>query len=138
MTTNDSFSIDIALRHASFTPEHISNALSITPRLSHDAGQHKKGLPKGWNWFYAILHDGNTLDDYENALSRTVLFLEKNSTFWRDFIGEQGEVELILNHTLLNEPAQGDLCLQLYLASEFMRRLSALGVGLRIQGWKRD
>ena len=138
MTIYDSFCIDIALRHPSFPPEHISEALSITPRLSDNAGQHNNGLPKGWTHFYATLQEGNSPDDYENALSRAVLFLEKNSAFWRDFIGGQGEVELVVNHTLLEEPAQGDLCLQLHLGPDFLRRLSALGVGLRVQGWKLD
>jgi len=138
MTTNDSFSIHIALRHPSFTPEHISKALSITPRWSENPGQHNKGLPKGWTHFYAALQEGNTPDDYENALSKAVLFLEKNNAFWRDLIGGQGEVELVVNHTLPEEPARGDLCLQLHLGADFLGRLSALGVGLRVQGWKRD
>jgi len=138
MTANDSFTIDIALRHPSCTPEHISKALSVKPRASHNAGSKIESLPKGWTNFYATLQRGDSASDYENALSRAILFIEKNGSFWRDFIGGQGEVELILNHTLLEEPAQGDLCLQLRLGPKFLRRLSALGVGLRVQGWKRD
>ena len=119
-------------------PEHISDALSIKPHASHKAGHQIASLPKRWTHFYATSQKGDSTRDYENALRRAVLFIEKNAAFWRDFISGQGEVELILNHTLLEEPAQGDLCLQLHLAPDFLRRLSALGVGLRVQGWKRD
>jgi len=137
MTTQDSFSIDIALRHPSCTPEHISDALSIKPRASRKAGHQIAGLPKSWTHFYATLQKGDSTPDYENALRRAVLFIEKNAAFWPDFIGEQGEVELILNHTLLEEPARGDLCLQLHLPPDFLRRLSALGIGLSVQAWNR-
>ena len=138
MSTNDSFSIDIALRHPSLTLEHISNALAIAPRWSDNTGQHNKGLSKGRTRLYATLQEGNSPGDYENALSRAVRFLEENGAFWRDFVDGEGEVELVVNHTLLEEPEQGDLSLQLHLGPDFLRRLSALNVGVRVQGWKRD
>jgi len=137
MTANDSFSIDIALRHPSCTRERISKALSIKPRASHRGGSKIENRPKSWTHFFATLQKGDCPDDYENALNRAVLFIEKNAAFWPDFIGGQGEVELILNHTLLEERARGDLCLRLHLRPDFLRRLSALGIGLRIQGWNR-
>jgi hypothetical protein len=138
MTAKDSFSIDIALSHPSCTPEHISHALSIQPRASHKAGHEISNLRKSRTHFYATLQKGDSAVDYENALSSAVLFIEKNAAFWRDFISGHGEVEIILNHTLLEEPTQGDLSLQLRLQPDFLRRLSTLGIGLRVQGWNRE
>lgn len=60
MTVHDSFSIDIALRHPSCTPEYISAALSIKARSSHKAGQQTTSLPKGWTHFYATLRKGDS------------------------------------------------------------------------------
>ncbi len=36
-------------------------------------------------------------------------FLRGTPRFWRDFISGQGEVELVANHTFVEEPAQGGL-----------------------------
>ena len=85
-----------------------------TKRAGSQSHRHsKQALHQGWTHFYATLQKGDSPDDYENALSEAVHFIEKNAAFWRDFTGGQGEVELILNHMLLNEPTQGTLCLQL-------------------------
>ena len=81
MITNDPFSIDIALHHPTFTTERISNALSITSRWSADARHNIKVTPKGGTHFYATLQEGNSPEDYENALGKAVLFLEKNAAF---------------------------------------------------------
>jgi hypothetical protein len=48
----------------------------------------------------------------------------------------QAEVELILNHTLLEEAEQGDLCLKLHLEPGFLAQLSNRGIALRVQAWK--
>jgi len=77
MTAKDSFSIDIALSHPSYTPEHISHALSIKPRASHKAGHEISNLRKSWTHFCATLQKGDSAVDYENALSSAVLFIEK-------------------------------------------------------------
>jgi len=138
MTAKDSFSVDIALSHPSYTPEHISHALSIKLRASYKAGHEMSNLRKSWTHFYATLQEGDSAVEYENALSSAILFIEKNAAFWRDFIGGHGEVEIILNHTLLEKPTRGDLCLQLHLRPDFLRRLSTLGIGLRVQGWNRE
>jgi hypothetical protein len=135
MTTKDSFSIAIALRHPSYSPESISKFLSIPPFASHTSGYAFVGSRKRWTHFYATLQKGNSPTAYENALSDVVLFLEKHSTFWPDFMSGQGEVELILNHTLLGEAEHGDLCLELHLQPVFLHNLAARGIGLRVQGW---
>jgi len=64
------------------------------------------------------------------------MFLEKNAGFWADFMGGNGEVELVLNHTIEPKQQEGDEVLELYLAPAFLHNLSARGIGLRVQGWQ--
>jgi hypothetical protein len=69
-------------------------------------------------------------------LTRVVSFLKKNAAFWTDFIGENGDVELILNHTISAHEEEGDKCIELSLAPAFLKHLSSRGIGLRVQGWQ--
>jgi|HubBroStandDraft_3_1064219.scaffolds.fasta_scaffold21583_4 hypothetical protein len=135
-TTKDPFSIQIVLRHPSYSPQHISKALSLKPEWSHAVGQAFLKAPAKWTVLYATLQKGDYASDYEGALTKVALFLEKNSTFWTDFIGGDGEVELILNHTVNPQDEEGDECFELYLAPAFLGQLSSLGIGLRVQGWQ--
>jgi hypothetical protein len=132
----DHFSMDIVLRHPSYTPEAISKAPSIKPRSSWTAGQNLGARHAKWTYFHACLQEGNRSSNYENALAKVVAFLEKNATFWTDFMNGQGEVELILNHTLLEHAKQGDLCLEVHLEPVFLEHLSSRRIRLRVQGWK--
>jgi hypothetical protein len=50
--------------------------------------------------FYACLQKGDHVSDFETALHKVAFFIEKNAAFWADFTGGDGEVELILNHTI--------------------------------------
>jgi len=135
MTTfEDSFNIDIVLRHPSYSPERISTALSIEPQASWGAGRSLGKLRAQGTFFYACLQRGDSSSDYEAALADAVLFLERNSAFWNDFIGGQGEVELILNHTICPQQEEGDRCFELYLGPAFLGHLSSRGIGLRVQG----
>jgi hypothetical protein len=132
----DQFSISIVLRHPSYSPERISRALSIKPQGFHAVGDRLGGLQAKWTSFYAVLQEGIASSDYEGALSNVGLFLEKNSAFWTDFTGGNGEVELILNHTIEPQEEEGDKSLELYLAPAFLLDLSTRGIGLRVQGWQ--
>jgi hypothetical protein len=135
METKDSFSIDVALRHPSHSPETISKALSLKPRASWSAGQSVGTLPAKWTFFHARLREGNGSSDYENALGEVIAFLERNATFWADFMDGNGEVELILNYKISQQAGEGDKCLESYFSPDFLRHLSTRGIGLRIQGW---
>jgi hypothetical protein len=135
MKTKDSFSIDIVLRHPSYDPGGIANALSIKPRASHAADDKLGGSHQRRTFFHARLQEGGS-SDHEDALAKVVAFLEKNATFWTDFMNGQGEVELILNHTLLEHAEQGDLCLEVHLEPVFLEHLSSRRIRLRVQGWK--
>src|SRR5271155_4739889 len=99
-TTKDPFSIKIALRHPAYSPKKISEALSLKPEGSWAVGQKIVKAPAKWTYFDACLQKGTHVSKFEGALKNTVSFLEKNSAFWGDFIGGDGEVELILNHTI--------------------------------------
>ena len=46
-----------------------------------------------------------------------------DAAFWTDFIGGNGEVELILNHTIGPRAEEGDKCFDLFLAPDFTRLL---------------
>jgi hypothetical protein len=135
MAANNSFSIDIALHHPSCSPKYITTALSLKPLASLKVRERTKRLPRSRTHFYATLAKGDSQKDYEKALRWAVLFIEKNASFWREFASGRGEVELILNHQVLKKPKRGDRCLQVHLSPEFLRRVSALGIGLRVQGW---
>jgi hypothetical protein len=57
-------------------------------------------------------------------------------TFWKEFIGSGGEVELVLNHTICAMDEVGDKCFELELYPEFLEQISSSGFALRIQGWQ--
>jgi len=134
--TKDPFSIDIVLRHPSYSPESISEALSLKPVGSWGVGQRLVETPAKWSYFFASLEKGDDVSGYESALANVALFLEKNAAYWADFMGGSGEVELILNHTIEPQQGEGDKVLELYLAPAFLRDLSTRGIGLRVQGWQ--
>jgi len=97
-------------------------------------GQSLGPLPAKWTFFHACLQEGRDPSQYESALAKVGQFLEKNTGFWADFMGENGEVELILNHTIEPEQKEGDKVLGIYLSPAFLRHLSTQGIGLRVQG----
>jgi hypothetical protein len=134
--TKDYFSIDIGLRHPSYSPESRSKALSIKPQGSHAVGDKFGGLRAQWTSVWARLHEGDYASEVERALSNVVLFLQENAAFWTDFIGGNGEVDLILNHTIYRPEKEGGKCFELYLAPAFLGELSARGISLNVQGWQ--
>jgi|HubBroStandDraft_2_1064218.scaffolds.fasta_scaffold283334_2 hypothetical protein len=138
MTTKDPFSVDIVLRHPSQSPRHISKALSLKPEFSHAVDDRVAKLRRRWKktLFYACLQKGDYASKFESSLTKVVLFLEKNAAFWTDFTSGNGEVELILKHTINPQDEAGDKCFELYLAPAFLRDVSARGIGLRVQGWQ--
>jgi hypothetical protein len=115
-TTKDPFSIEIVLRHPSYSPERISKALSLKPKGSWAVGQRVVKVPAKHTYFCACLEQADCGSDFEGALANVVLFLEKNATFWTDFKDGNGGVELILNHEINPQDAEGDKCFELYLA----------------------
>jgi hypothetical protein len=131
----DSSSIDIVLRHPSYSPEAISKALSIEPQGSWAVGKSFGTFSAQQTLFHACLQKGDLSSDFEAALNNVVLFLERNASFWIDFIAGRGEVELILNHAIYPQEEEGDLCFQLSLDPTFLSHLSSRGIGLRVQGW---
>jgi hypothetical protein len=134
-TSKHPFSIDIVLRHPSRSPESISEALSLKPKGAYSVGQNLGTLPAKWTFFHACLQEACDPSGYESALAKVGQFLEKNAAFWADFVGGNGEVELILNRTI--EPQEEeDKVFELYLAPAFLRDLSARGIGLRVQAWQ--
>jgi hypothetical protein len=135
-TTKDPFSIEIRLLHPSYSPKSISKALSIKPKWSHAVGELFLESPRKWSIFYASLQEGDYASGYERALTKVVSFLKKNEAFWTEFMGGDGEVELILNHTINPQEAKGDKCFELDLSPEFLGHLSSRSIGLRVQGWQ--
>jgi hypothetical protein len=135
-TSKNSFSIDLVLRHPSYSPESISKSLSLRPKGAYNVGQNVGMLRARWTFFHACLQEGDRYSDYEGALNNVALFLEKNASFWTDFIGGNGEVELVLNHTIEPQEEEGDKNFEIYLAPAFLVDLSARGFGLRVQGWQ--
>jgi hypothetical protein len=130
----DSFSIDIVLRHPSYSPDGISKALSIEPQASWAAGESLGTSRAQGTFFHASLRRGDSSSHYEAALADVVSFLERNEAFWTDFLGSHGEVEIILNQTLFRQEEEGDRCFELYLGPAFLGQLCSRGIGLRVQG----
>jgi hypothetical protein len=135
-TSKNPFSIDIVLRHPSRSPESISEALSLKPKGAYSVGQNLGTLPAKWTFFHACLQEARDPSGYESALAKVGQFLEKNAAFWADFMGGNGEVELLLNHTIEPQEEEGDKSFELYLAPAFLHDLSTRGIGLRVQGWQ--
>lgn len=135
MKSKDPFSIDIVLRHPSRSPESISRALSLKPEGSREVGQKLGASRAKRTFFHARLQEGVAYSQYEGALANVARFVKKNEAFLTDFTSGDGEVELVLNHTIRPQEEDGDSCLELYLAPALLRDLSARGIGLRVQGW---
>ncbi len=135
-TSKDSFSVDIVLRHPSYSPESIAAALSLKPKGSWPVGEDLGKVRAKWSFFYARLLEPVACADHERALKNVSRFLRKNAPFWADFTGGNGEVELILNHTVSPQKEQGDECFELHFTPAFLRDLSARDIGLRVQGWQ--
>jgi hypothetical protein len=136
--TKDPFRINIVLRHPSYSPENISEALSLKPVGSWGVGQRVVETPAKRSYFSASLEEGDDVSDFDRALANVTSFLEKHAAFWTDFTGGDGEVELILNHTIYPQDEEGDKCFELYLAPAFLAHPSTGGIGLRVQGWQRS
>jgi hypothetical protein len=134
--SKDQFSIDIVLRHPTYLPQRIPRALSLKPKASWTGRQQVIKVPTKGTFFYSCLQKDDRASEFESALRKVAAFLEKNSAFWTDFIGKDGEVELILNHAISLQEESGDKCFELSLAPAFLRDLSVRGVGLRVQGWQ--
>jgi len=136
--TKDPFSISISLRHPSCRPEHISEALSIEPRIAHAVGDKVAWSRAKWKWtsVYAQLQEGDHVSEFEGALNRVHRFLEDNADFWAAFTNGGGEAELTLNHTIYPQEEKGDKNFELYLAPNLLGSLSTHGIGLRVQGWQ--
>jgi hypothetical protein len=82
------------------------------------------------------LQKGNYASEFERALANVVSFLEKNGSFLAEFMGSNGEAEIILNHTMQGGWEAADKCFELYLAPAFLGHLSSRGIGLRMQAWQ--
>jgi len=133
---DDSFSIDLLVRHPSRSPLRISRALSLKRSMAHDAGNKFRVPRDGRTYFRATLQNGNSVSEFERALTKVVKFLRKNESFWKDMMDEKGNVELVLNHAIPPQEEKGDKCFELSLTPAFCKHLSARGIGLRIQGWQ--
>lgn len=136
VTSKDSFSIDILLRHPTHNPQSISAALSLKPKAYWPVGEDLARVRAKWSFFYARLLNGVTPSEYERAVKKVSRFLRKNAAFWTEFTDGNGQVELILNHTVNLMEKEGDECFELYLTPAFLRDLSTRGIGLRVQGWQ--
>ena len=136
MASRNPFSISIVLRHPAYTPEKISRSLSLKPMGSWSVGQKVVNRAAKWTFFYARLRQGDYSSKFPAALKSVAQFIDKNAAFWSDFMSGNGEVELILNHTISPQDQEGDKNFEFHLAPEFLGTLSARGIGLRVQGWQ--
>jgi hypothetical protein len=137
IAANDFFSIEILLRHPSYDLESLAKTLAIEPTAPLVADTNKLlRYERRRTFFHARLHEGNRSSEYERALANVAKFIEKHATFWIDFMSGKGEAELILNHSLLEQAQQGDLCFKLHLEPRFLAELSKHGIALRVQAWK--
>lgn len=136
ISSRDSFSIDISLRHPNRDPLSIARALSIKPQGFQPAIEDLDTAQEKWTFFYGRLEIGDPTISYADALQNTVNFVRQHAAFWRQFTLENGEVKIILNHTIHLQDANGDLCFDLFLSPAFMAHLCEHGVGLNVKGWQ--
>jgi hypothetical protein len=139
VTMKDGFKLDIALSHPARDTAAFTKALLIEPEFVRMKGASlEKQVANSTRW-HACLAEGAGEDAFASGSEQVALFLEKNATFWPDFISEGGEVELIFNHTVHPQDHEGDKCFELYLAPAFLSIVSHVsnrGIGLRVQGWQ--
>jgi len=136
ISAKDGFRLDIVLSHTARDPASFSKALLLEPDFAWMKGASLgEQVMRSTRW-HACLARGAGEEEYAGALEKAALFLEKNAAFWDEFIGGNGEVELILNHAISPQEEEGDKCFELYLAPSFLAHLSTRGIGLRVQGWQ--
>jgi hypothetical protein len=135
--TKEPFSITICFRHPSLSPEKISEVLSLKPEASWVAGQRLGKFHAKKAYFSGCLQKGNYASELEGALVKVVLFLEKHTGWWTDFLRGKGEADLTLNLNVHAGWEEGDKCFGVYLAPTFLSHLSTRGIGLSLQGWQK-
>jgi hypothetical protein len=100
MSTKDPFSIQIVVRHPSFMPERISEALGIRPQASPATGERLGQLKAQWTYFHGLLQKSDYASEFDRALRKVTSFLKKHSDFFNVLTRGDGEAEIVLNHTI--------------------------------------
>ena len=129
----DPFSIDINFGHPTWDPLRVSSALSLEPNWSWKQGDRFGSVIKSSSGWYGQLAKGSGAAEYETALEQVVSFLAKHAAFLAEFKEGGGEIEIVLNHAVVEQPK--GIAFELHLSPAFLEHLSGSGVGLRVQAW---
>ncbi len=90
-------------------------------------------ITKDSSRWYGVLARGSGAAEYETALAQVVSFLAQHESFLAEFRGGGGEVEIVLNHPVL-EQSKG-VAFDLRLSPVFLAHLANSSVGLRVRAW---
>jgi hypothetical protein len=129
----DPFSIEIDLGHPSCDPLRISEEFSLDPSWSWRQGARLGNVTKTSSRWYGQLARGSGVAEYEAALAKVVSFLGYHETFFAEFSGGGGEIEIVLNHPALEQPK--GVAFDLQLSPVFLAHLANRKIGLRVQAW---
>ncbi len=99
---DETFSIEIVLRHPSYNPIDISNALLRQPDISWRKGDGVADRIRQSSLWRSSLWRGSGVDEYEDSLKDVIFFLTKHHLFLSAFISGGGEGDIVLNHTALS------------------------------------
>jgi hypothetical protein len=130
--SEDWFNIDIVLASPSRAPDRISEVLSKLPKFSFRP-RHPGPDTQGVNLWRARLHRGITIARYGEALQNVLLFLKKNEGLLSDFAEEGGEIEIVLNHSVIRDVGK---VFELSLSPGFLMELAGRNISLKVQGWQ--
>lgn len=132
----DLFSIEIDLGHPSCDPLRISEKFSLEPSWFWRQGARFGSVTKSSSRWFGQLARGSGAAEYEAALAEVGSFLGHHETFLAEFRDGGGEIEIVLNHSVLAEPK--GVAFDLQLSPVFLTHLANRNIGLRVRAWSNN
>lgn len=129
----EKFQIKATLRHRSFDPTLISEALSLKPDFSWQAGSRAGDVIHESTLWHGILASGGSNDEFGEALERSLEVLESRADWLKDFVRDEGEIEIIFG--LWTELEDGIIS-KVAFYPECVVRFASLNVELRVEVWR--
>jgi hypothetical protein len=134
----DEFKIDLNLHHPSCDPEMITETLALKPWFAKENGAKVGDVTHKQTTWLCDFRRGTFDWDFATALEDVVTLLSKHEAFFAGFVGQGGEIELVLNSAVDASGAIGDKLLELSLHPWFLKQLGDRGISLRVQAWSAE
>ncbi len=129
----DRFKISVRLRHSSLDPSEITRVFDHKPSFSWKAGSRAGKVVHKQSVWYGLLAEGAGSDEYEEALTRSVLLLESRQEWLNDVFKCEDDIDVIFAYW--TELDEGKIC-QTDFYPKLLARLSNLNAGMQVEVWR--